>query len=287
MHIRNGSTDALITVLLMVLAAALGTGLAACGGGGTTSACIAGQMVQIPAGLFRMGCSETVDPTCVGDDCPQISCQDDEFPFREVTLPAFEIDQCEVTVASYQGCVVAKACSEPSTYSGDCNWGVEGHGDHPINCIDWDQASAFCAWAGKRLCTETEWEKAARGGCEFYADCKADSPEYPWPVDPPSCDKAVYLGCNCKGTCEVGIRPNGASPYGVLDMAGNVWEWIQDTYHPSYDGAPDDGTSWEGGTNRMYRGGGWISKETGLRVTNRVEYKADGLTDALGFRCCK
>lgn len=274
------------TVVLPVVALVLQA--AGCGSSSTPSACVEGAMVQVPAGLFRMGCNETVDPTCEGADCPVLTCQSDEFPYREVSQPAFEIDKCEVTVSAYRACVEAKVCSEPSTYSGDCNWGIEGRDQHPINCMDWNHAEAFCAWAGKRLCTETEWEKAARGGCELYTDCENDSPGYPWLDQEPSCDMAVYLGCNCKlGTCEVGTHTAGASPYGVLDMAGNVWEWIQDTYHPDYDGAPDDGTAWEGGTNRMYRGGSWISPETGLRVSNRVEYKPDGLTDALGFRCCK
>jgi len=284
MDIRSGSRlwrFALPLVLLLPVTPG-------CGSGGADSACVEGATVAVPGGPFMMGCSETVDPTCEDQDCPEITCQEDEYPYREVTVPDFEIDQCEVSVASYTACVDAKACTEPSTYSANCNWGIQGREQHPINCLDWDQATAYCAWDGKRLCTESEWEKAARGGCELYADCKTESPGFPWTDGGASCGKAVYLGCNCtRNTCETGTLSAGASPYGALDMAGNVWEWIADTYHETYDGAPDDGTAWEGGTGRMYRGGGWISNATGLRVSNRVEYKADGLTDAMGFRCCK
>jgi len=257
-----------------------------CGGDDKTSACVDGAMQQVPGGVFWMGCNEATLPECDGD-CLVVECQQDEYPYHEVTVPDFEIDQCEVTVASYARCVEEKACTEPSTYSQKCNWGVVDKEQHPINCVDWDQAAAFCAWEGKRLCTEAEWEKAARGGCELYSACEAESPLFPWSDGDPSCGLATFLGCNCNGTCQIGSSSAGASPYGVYDMSGNVWEWVQDTYFAGYDGAPDDGSAWDGGNHRVYRGGGWISMASALRVSNRVDYEADMLNDALGFRCCK
>lgn len=255
--------------IVMALVAGLGT---ACKGGGDGSQCRT-EMIPIPASEFVMGCAD-----------PEV-CGDDESPARRVSVPAFEVDSCEVTVAQYGECVRAGACTAPSFYSPQCN--AADREGHPVNCVTHDQARAFCAWAGKRLCTEAEWEKAARGGCERYADCEKESPPWPWGAEEPSCGRAVYGPCSCRGTCEVGTRPDGASPYGVLDMAGNVWEWVADTYHETYDGAPGNGSAWEGGKDRVFRGGSFLSLAGALRVTNRSFMDPGDRTDALGFRCCR
>ncbi len=255
--------------------APVGVALAiACKGGGAASEC-SGGMVLVPGGDFVMGCAD------------EKVCGKDEAPPHRVSVPAFEIDSCEVTVGQYAGCVQAGACSEPSSYSPQCNFGRPGRENHPVNCVTHDQARAFCAWAGKRLCSEAEWEKAARGGCDLYQDCEKDSPLWPWGATGPSCSRAVYAPCSCRGTCEVGTRPDGASPYGVLDLAGNVWEWVADTYHETYEGAPADGSAWEGGQDRVFRGGSFLSPEDALRVTNRSFMNPLDHTDALGVRCCR
>lgn len=254
---------------------ALTVGLAAgCKGGGGGSECRT-EMIPIPAGDFVMGCADAE------------VCGEDEAPVHRVAVPAFEVDSCEVTVAQFAGCVQAGACTAPSTYSPQCNYGVADRESHPANCVTHDQARAFCAWAGKRLCTEAEWEKAARGGCERYGDCEKDSPRWPWGGEEPSCGRAAYGPCSCRGTCEVGTHPEGASPYGVLDMAGNVWEWVADAYHGNYDGAPADGSAWEGAKDRVFRGGSFLSPAGALRVTNRSFMDPADHTDALGFRCCR
>lgn len=120
------------------------------------------EMVHIPAGKFWMGCKSDVDQ----------SCEDDEKPGREVDLDAFRIDTYEVSVADYRQCVEAGACSEQNlTKYESCHWNKSDRADHPINCVDWNQARSYCQWAEKRLPSEAEWEKAARGD---------DGRTYPW-----------------------------------------------------------------------------------------------------------
>ena len=161
-------------------------------------------MVAVPRGEFFMGCNEKVDKEC----------DYDEKPGRTVSVKAFFIDRTEVTVEAYAECVKAGECSKSPTHR-YCNWGKRGREKHPINCVDWNQASKFCAWKGKRLPTEAEWEKAARG---------YDGRKYPWGNQRVICDYAVVADCGGR-TQLVGSKLTGASPYGAVDMVGNVWEW--------------------------------------------------------------
>jgi formylglycine-generating enzyme required for sulfatase activity len=174
-------------------------------------------MVDVPQGPFWMGCNEALDADCSGN----------EYPYHEVTLSAYRIDVTEVAVVAYADCVDAGACSEPDSGAA-CNWSAVGRGDHPINCVDWQQAADYCAWAGKRLPTEAEWEKAARG---------TDGRKYPWGSDAPTCSLANFYygvgGC-ADGTVPVGSSPAGASPYAALNLAGNVGEWVADWYETFY-----------------------------------------------------
>jgi formylglycine-generating enzyme required for sulfatase activity len=217
-----------------------------------------GNVCHVPAGPFCMGCYKAVD----GD------CNSDEYPFHEVNVPAFDIDQHEIRVDQYKG---TTHCSQQA-------------GDHPVVCITHGEASGHCTGRGNgwRLCTESEWEKAARG---------TDGRKYPWGNEIHGCDEAVYSGCNCSGgSCPVGSKPAGASPYGVMDMGGNVWEWVEDCYHQTYDGAPADGTAWAtacypDGSVRVDRGGGFYNYADYLRSSNRAGY--DHFDDALGARCCR
>ena len=184
-----------------------------------------GDMCDVPAGPFMMGCNSAVDTECASS----------EYPYHSVTVPGFKIDKYEVTASEYKACVTASGCTAANTDSG-CNYNVSGKESHPINCVDWAQAKAYCTWAGKRLPTEAEWEKAARG---------TDGRKYPWGNDALDCDHAVHSanGCSNSSTAPVGSKPAGVSPYGAEDMVGNVWEWVEDWYHDTYTGAPSDGRS--------------------------------------------
>jgi len=236
------------------------------------------EMVSVPAGEFIMGSD---------DD------QDDEKPRRTVYLDAFSIDKTEVTVAAYKACVDAGSCSAPSTTSRFCsgdyatynNWNTSGRDDYPVNCVDWSQAKTYCNWAGKRLPTEAEWEKAARG---------TDGREYPWGNGGTQCSVAVMndgggKGCGSDRTWPVGSKPSGASPYGALDMAGNVWEWTADWYDAGYyaDAPEKNPNGPQSGTERVNRGGGFSSPASDLRASNRVISAPSGTHELLGFRCAR
>ncbi|HWB77233.1 MAG TPA: SUMF1/EgtB/PvdO family nonheme iron enzyme [Nannocystaceae bacterium] len=170
--------------------------------------------VAVPGGAFMMGCNDAVDTDC----------DPDEYPYHEVTLSSFAIDQTEVSVAMWNECVDAGACpSLPAT-----DWGGNActypSDDHPVTCIDWFDAGAYCAWRGGALPTEAQWEKAARSD---------DGRIYPWGDEAPTCTLAHTSGCG-SGSIAVGSKPAGASPYGALDMTGNVSEWVADWYEAAY-----------------------------------------------------
>ena len=186
--------------------------------------------VQVPAGAFHMGCNAALDKSCKAMEKPQ----------HEVWLDAYEIDLYETTVSDWALCVKAGTCKKPKGDYKHCNWGKEGFDKHPVNCVNWFQARDFCAWAGGRLATEAEWEKAARGGCELYGvDCAKKMPTWPWGEQAPDCTRAIMkvtkgMGCGDGTTKRVGGRPAGKSPYGLHDMAGNVAEWVLDRFDPFY-----------------------------------------------------
>ena len=260
----------------------------------------AAKMVSIPAGSFWMGCNETLDPHC--------SCPGNECDYHEVTTGKYGIDTIEVTNAHYveflnehgnscdwNECVDVGEGEKQVDENGGV-WSVIGDkNDYPMTEVTWFGAKAYCEWrcSGCRLCSEAEWEKAARGGCEFYGDCAAESLIWPWGNEFPSaCDgtTAAYSGCNCSGgTCEVGTHADGKSPYGLHDMGGNVWEWVEDWSHSSYSGAPVDGSAWivPSGTARVCRGAGFIYEGFTLRVSQRnVGDAFSGSTNG-GVRCCR
>jgi formylglycine-generating enzyme required for sulfatase activity len=232
--------------------------------GGTTPA--PDDMVAIPAGAFTMGCVRALDPTC----------SDIEEPAREIHVPAFRIDRTEVTRAAYRRCTAAGACTPPASPCGGTPWDTPSLARHPITCVDWDQARAFCAWRGGRLPTEAEWEKAARG---------TDRRVYPWGNSEPGCDTAVHAACG-EAPREVGSRPAGASPYGALDMAGNVSEWVSDPY-VAYDD-PGGRKTLDGARS----GAGRVARDDNhdawhMRATNR-NYLAPGHREPnLGLRCAQ
>jgi Sulfatase-modifying factor enzyme 1 len=229
-----------------------------------------GDEVLIPAGTFWMGCNEAVDTDCYSD----------ESPYHEVFLDAYYIDRTEVTVGAYGECVTAGDCIAPRTGS-YCNWGQADKGSHPVNCVIWFQAEAYCTWAGKRLPTEAEWERAARG---------TDGRKYPWGNEKATCELAVMGGCEGDTQPVCSVSPAGDSPYGLCDMTGNVFEWTRDRYNTLYysrslGSNPNGPTS---GLDRVFRGGSF-GNDDGLRVSSRNhdDPSGDGDFDGLGFRCSR
>ncbi len=210
--------------------------------------------VYVPAGVLRMG----------GLDVYSID--RDESPAHTVSLDAFWIDQLEVTNAMYMLCVQAGACTSPVDWASDRRFSYfnnEEFKDYPVVHVTWGQASAYCAWAERRLPTEAEWERAARGD---------DFRNYPWGDEPPN---EIYANFDrlINDTSRVGSYAVGASPFGALDMAGNVWEWVADLYSGGYYNiSPEHNPSGPetNGTNlRVIRGGSFQDEWINLRVSRR------------------
>ncbi len=241
--------------------------------------------VLIPASSFQMGCD--------GSNVAETHCDAGEQPLHTVTLDAYIIDKYEVTNARYRVCVDASQCMAPALASSNSRlvyYGDASYADYPMIGVDWPRASEFCIWAGKRLPTEAEWEKAARGS--------TDTRKYSWGNNAPDCTMVNFNDVTdgagyCVGdTSRVGAYPAGASPYGVMDMAGNVREWTHDWYaFHYYDVSPavnPQGPSFSPGLNRIVRGGSWLSDDVYLRTANR-DLATDDLTqdNSLGFRCVR
>jgi formylglycine-generating enzyme required for sulfatase activity len=212
-----------------------------------------------------------------------------ETPLHTVTVPTFELTATEVTVAQYQVCVNdGGACTAPATGT-TCNWNDPGYEDHPVNCVDWNQARDFCAWAGGRLPTEAEWEYAAR------STGPSSSFTYPWGNSTATCSYAVMndgsgSGCGTGRTWSVCSKPAGNTGQGLCDMAGNVWEWVEDDYHSDYTGAPTDGSAWVDGPRGSYRvvRGGSFGHDAGfLRAADRHYFDPSYTLEHLGFRCTR
>ena len=249
-------------------------GKIACGGVATKLGSTDG-MVRLAGGSFTMG-SDRGEP--------------DERPPHPVTLKPFWLDRTEVSVAQFTRCVDAGAC-DPAHFKTArdmryCNFGDPTRNDHPMNCVDFRAASAFCGWVGRRLPTEAEWELAARGTA---------GRTFPWGEERPTCARAVMKnsandGCGQDHTFVVGSKPAGATPEGVLDLSGNVWEWVSDWYAADYYARSEkrDPTGPPDGSVRSMRGGSWLSGDaTGLRGANRDNDKIDYVGNGVGLRCAR
>jgi serine/threonine-protein kinase len=230
-------------------------------------------LVYVPAGEFLQGSAAT-DANAVAFERPQ----------RPVQLDAFWIDRTEVTNAMYTLCVQAGECRAPIsrrsatrlTYYDDPQFQ-----DYPVLYVSWEDARTYCQWARRRLPTEAEWEKAARG---------ADGRLFPWGDVPPSPSRANFND-NTSDTTAVGSYPDNASPYDALDMAGNVWEWVTDWYKGSYyQDADTPAANPQGpstGSARVLRGGAWNSELREVRAAQRYQYGPTRRENFIGFRCAR
>jgi formylglycine-generating enzyme required for sulfatase activity len=255
------------------------------------------DMLNVPAGPFTMGADS--------------GGEEDERPAHEVTLAAFWLDRTEVTNDAYAACVAAKACGPSSTHIASATHAgpdaLFARPKQPVVGVTWSDARTFCAWKGKRLPREAEFEKACRGG---------DARRFPWGNDAPTRERTVFARAyGAEGTDDVGAHPTGRGPYGHDDLAGNVWEWLEDEYDPvayTRDGAPKgmpgtcaeitktlnklrtDGRQGFTGSNplpteceHVLRGGAYNYDGPGLRSTNRVHHPGRYRLVMTGFRCAK
>ena len=255
------------------------------------------DMLPVPGGAFTMGANG------VGEL--------DEQPQHQVTLAGFLLDKLEVTNADYRACVEAKACAPyRDGVAASMKLGTDDRfrgPTQPVVGVSWFDAKAYCEWRGKRLPREAEWEKAARG---------AEGRTYVWgEAKPDPLRLACFAGSVSGATMPVGSFPDGAGPYGHLDLAGNVWEWVEDLYDPyAYQrvGAArgEPGTCEQillaqdelrrnkrqgyTGTNpipseceRVLRGGAFNYHARGLRASNRVHHPGTWRLLVAGFRCAK
>ena len=256
-------------------------------------------MAYVPAGAFWMGSTsaeiEDAVAACVADGGSEAPCRRSyaaEGPRHEIYLDAFWIDRTEVTNAQYLKCVEAGICEEPAV----CDWGAPTYNDgskadHPVVCVDWNDARTYCQWAGKRLPTEAEWEKAARG---------TDGLIYPW-GDAFDGRLVNFCDANCRlerknkdwddgytETAPVGSYADGESPYGAWDMAGNVWEWVSDWYNGSYYNiSPSSNPPGpDAGTDKVARGGAWDGLWTYTRTATRRQHDPSDRGSIFGIRCC-
>jgi formylglycine-generating enzyme required for sulfatase activity len=224
------------------------------------------EMALIPAGSFTMG---------------QDGSKPKNGPAHTVDLPAYEIDRFEVTNEEFAWFVEQTGYVTYAEENSTKNWrdATEDKDSHPVVYVTWDDATAYCQWAGKRLPTEAEWEKAARGD---------DGRAYPWGADFVPDNGNFYEG-GIRGTTAIGSFGAGASPHGVHDLAGNVREWVED-FFLAYEGAAADADPFFGEENRVNRGGGWFDGEDGEIVTtyNRnAGPPGTSANDDIGFRCAR
>lgn len=243
------------------------------------------EWILIPGGTYMMG-------------YPKNKGQNKEHPMHKETVQSFFMTKTEVTVAQFNACVEAKGCwNLPNDRNrGLCNVNHPELTNHPMNCVDWYQAAAYCAWVGGRLPSEAEWEYAARSGGKDI--------DAPWGDAPPSCDIAIFdvkTGVNCDsknnpdgvGTSPVCSRPRGNSDQGICDLLGNVIEWTNDWFYHTYNYASFktvpktfSGESGESTYHRVMRGGGLGSSEP-LTARNRIFHHPWFNYMGLGIRCVK
>jgi iron(II)-dependent oxidoreductase len=242
------------------------------------------EMIRIPEGSFLMGSNKKVDRNAYPAEMPQ----------RKVYLNAYEIDKYEVTTVQFLKFVLATDRDPLIDWQYDGGNFQEEMANHPVMHVSWFDADAYCKWVGKRLPTEAEWEKAARGG---------DGRIYPWGNQMAGLSRANFGRTGLSGP--VRDRPerlmlyppiisvdkyeNAVSPYGVFQMSGNVSEWVADWYDPKYYAtAPERNPKGpESGTQRAFRGGGWIDSTPTVRAAQRNGTEPNTKMNWIGFRCAR
>ena len=223
------------------------------------------SMALVPEGEFTMG-------SATGDA--------DELPVHKVYVDAFFMDIHQLSVAQYARFL------EDTHHEVPPEWSLMNrpqHQNRPVANVDWTEAEAYCKWAGKRLSTEAEWEKAARG---------TDGRTYPWGNEPPTglhANAGKEVWSNHAVLTPVGMFEEGKSPYGIYDMAGNVWEWVSDWYDPDYykTSPSQNPTGPPTGWYKVIRGGSWGSNPDGLRAAARETHLPSFQGFGTGFRCAK
>jgi len=239
------------------------------------------QMVLVPAGEFTMGSNSTAS---------------DEKPIHRVYLDAFYIDIYEVTNVRYKACVEMDVCDPPKQMNSATRSSYYDNSEfdnYPVIYVDWNMAKTYCEWQNARLPTEAQWEKAARGD--------TDDRVFPW-GDTFNGSFANFCDKNCSldwadhnyndgypDTAPVGSYPSGRSPYGIYDLAGNVWEWVADLYNGNYY-ASSPSTNPTGpnfGEYHTLRGGSWDNDVDGIRTSNRTKAKVEAFNPNFGFRCAR
>jgi serine/threonine-protein kinase len=207
--------------------------------------------VGIPAGSFVMGEGEQA---------------------HEVELDAYEIGRYPVTVEEY-GRFVEEGGREPADWDKQ-----QQYPNRPVVNVTWHDAEAYCTWAGVRLPTEAEWERAARG---------REGRKYPWGSEEPDAERANFRDTGIQAPTPVGLFPKGGTPEGIHDLGGNVWEWTSDWYAEDPTGSRRNPIGPEQGKYKVSRGGAWVANATYLRAAYRVRYGPGDRYDGIGFRCAR
>lgn len=285
--VRNPTSKATFLVLGMILASAVIAAAALFPPSPKSAAAVrdadddvkvagSSDEVYVQSGTFYMGCAS---------DLMRVHCDNDAKPVHVVYLDAFLIDRTEVTNAQYASCVRAGACPPPTATDSATReryYGNAAFSNYPVLNVFWNHANAYCKWQGKRLPTEAEWEKAARG---------PDMQFFPWGNNPTTCELANID--NCVGdTVAVGSYPQNASPYGALDMIGNVREWVSDLYKARYYATspyynPKGPETTDKGEH-LVRGGGWLDNlRGGANPWVRIDESGIYAPKQIGFRCAR
>jgi len=238
------------------------------------------DMIEIPAGKFLMGSSDEEIVKVVrelggGELGPDVGWFAAERPQHEVYLDEYYIDKYEVTNEQYKAFIQSTGRAMPRHWENGTY--PQGRSNHPVVYVSWEDAAAYCQWVGKRLLTEAEWEKASRG---------TDARIWPWgnSFDRTKCNVECWEGSDSK---PIGSYPQGVSPYGVYDMAGNVWEWT-DSWYDAYPGSKYK-TPEFGKKLRVLRGGSWYHYDSlgpiGARCASRDRANPQSVSYVAGFRC--